>query len=175
MKTIKDEKFWYVIHTRSRFEKVVHDALEKKRKEVFLPTIKKRSRRRDRKLYLQAPLFPGYLFVKAGNSSSERLDILKTAGAVRILGNREVPCPVEPPVIDSLKILVRANEEILTGQCFRNGDLVRVVCGPFTGAIGVFRRYQKAGRIVINIEAMGQSAAVSVNADEVEPLSQNTL
>jgi hypothetical protein len=52
---------WYVLHTRSRFENVVHDGLYKKSMEVFLPKIKVPSRRRDRKLMLKVPLFPGYL------------------------------------------------------------------------------------------------------------------
>jgi transcription termination/antitermination protein NusG len=175
MNKIKDKKIWYVLHTRSKFEKVVRDALLKKNKEAFLPTIKKRSKRRDRKLFLQAPIFPGYLFVNAGVSPAEKLDVLKTVGVVRILGNRDVPYPVEPEIIDSLKIIVQANEDVLTGQCFHKGDPVRVTYGPFTGAIGLFVRYQKTGRIVVNIDAMGQSAAVEVSADEVEPLPQKTL
>ena len=55
---------WYVLHTRSRFESVVNEALMKKTKEVFLPKILVRSTRRDRKAMIRVPLFPGYLFVK---------------------------------------------------------------------------------------------------------------
>lgn len=170
-----DEKIWYVLHTRSKFEKVVHEALLKKEKESFLPTMKQRSRRQDRKLFLQVPLFPGYIFVKAGTTPDEKLAVLKTAGVVRILGHRDTPYPVEPQIIDSLKIIVQANEEIQTGQCLRNGDPVRVMYGPFAGAIGIFVRYKNTGRVVVNIDAMGQSAAVDVSVDDVEPLDQKTL
>ncbi|NQT68980.1 MAG: antitermination protein NusG, partial [Desulfobacteraceae bacterium] len=39
---------WYVLHTKSRFENVLHEALFKKSIEVFLPKIQVRSKRRDR-------------------------------------------------------------------------------------------------------------------------------
>ena len=45
----KLERFWYVLHTKSRFENVVNEGLIKKSFEVFLPKIKVRSRRRDRR------------------------------------------------------------------------------------------------------------------------------
>ena len=55
---------WYVLHTKSRFENVVNEGLLGKEKEVYLPKILVRSRRRDRKAMIRVPLFPGYIFVK---------------------------------------------------------------------------------------------------------------
>jgi transcription antitermination factor NusG len=45
-----------------------------------------------------------------------------------------------------------------------------VVEGPFAGVIGVFDRFGGQGRIVVHIEALGQFAAVEVDADDVEKL-----
>ncbi len=56
---------WYALHTRSRFENVVTEGLDKKKIEVFLPKISVRSKRLDRKKIIQVPLFPGYIFVKS--------------------------------------------------------------------------------------------------------------
>lgn len=49
---------WYVLHTKSRFENVVHDGLFKKNIEVYLPKIKVPSKRRDRRMMIRVPLFP---------------------------------------------------------------------------------------------------------------------
>jgi hypothetical protein len=45
-----------------------------------------------------------------------------------------------------------------------------VVNGPFTGVIGTFVRYRSQGRVVVNIEALGQFAGVDVQEEDVEVL-----
>lgn len=172
---LEKDPAWYVIHTRSKFENVVYQGLMKKNKDVFLPTIKKRSRRQDRRLFLRQPLFPGYLFVRIPITPAERLDVLKTTGVVKLIGNRDIPVPVEPEVIESLRIIVQADELVETINCLRQGDPVRVMAGPFAGVIGVFVRYQNSERVVVNIEAMGRAAAIFAAAEDVEPLALKIL
>ena len=86
---------WYVLHTKSRFENVVSDGLAKKSIEVFLPKILVKSRRRDRKMMIRVPLFPGYVFVKTDLNPYEHIEILKTVGAVRLIGDRRGPISVK--------------------------------------------------------------------------------
>jgi transcription antitermination factor NusG len=159
---------WYVLHTRSRFEAVVQEGLMKKSHEVFLPRVRVRSRRRDRVVLLDVPLFPGYVFVRSDLHPHHHLDILKTAGVVRMIGNKDGPIPVPPEAVDSLRIMVQSGAPIATGTRFRRGDLVMVVNGPFTGVTGHFVRYRNADRVLVRIEALGQFAAVEVDAADVE-------
>lgn len=161
---------WYVLHTRSRFESVVNEALLKKTKEVFLPKILVRSARRDRKAMIRVPLFPGYVFVKTDLHPNDHLDILKTVGAVRLIGSKAGPISVSDTTIESLKIMVLADQPIATGNKYSKGDRVAVVHGPFTGVAGIFFRYKGNNRVIVNIDALGQSAGVEVNEDDVEIL-----
>ena len=172
---VENEPAWYVLHTRSKFENVVYQNLIKKNKNVFLPTIRKRSRRRDRRLFLQQPLFPGYLFIKTPVTPAAKLDVLKTVGVVKLIGNRDIPIPVDPEVIESLKIIIHANEQVEAVQCLRHGDAVRVVAGPFAGVVGIFLQYQGTERVVVNIDAMGRAASINVSVDDIEPLSLKIL
>ncbi|MBW2219037.1 MAG: transcriptional antiterminator [Deltaproteobacteria bacterium] len=127
------QPFWYVLHTKSRFENVVNDGLYKKSFEVFNPKIKVKSKRRDRRVMIKVPLFPGYVFVKTDLNHSEYLEILKTAGVVRFIGNTSGPIPVMDEEID-------------------------------------FMQYRGQGRVVVDIEALGQFAAVNVNEEDLEPV-----
>ena len=161
---------WYVLHTKSRFENVVHEGLDKKSIEVFLPKIKVKSRRRDRKMMIQVPLFPGYLFVKATLDPYRHLEIVKTAGVVRLIGTKDGPVPVPEDTVESLKIMVSSDHSVITGSRLRKGDRVMVVSGPFAGITGTFVRYRGKGRVVVNIEALGQYAGVDVDENEVELL-----
>ncbi len=159
---------WYVLHTKSRFENVVSEGLGKKSFEAFLPRVRIKSKRRDRKLLIRVPLFPGYLFVKTDLNPYAHLEILKTVGAVRLIGNRQGPIPVRDDTVDSIRIMTAADRPVLTGSRFKKGDPVIVVHGPFQGVCGTFVRYRGSGRVVVNVEALGQWAAVEVDEDDVE-------
>ncbi len=161
-------RLWYVLHTKSRFENVVNDGLVKKSIEVFLPKITVRSKRRDRKAMIRIPLFPGYLFVRTDLAPESHLEIVKTAGAVRLIGSKQGPVSVPDETIDSLKIMVTSDHPVTTGNSLKKGDKVLVIRGPFIGVTGTFIRYGGKGRVVVNIEALGQYAGVEVSEDEIE-------
>lgn len=162
---------WYVLHVKSRFENVVNEGLTQKSFEAFLPKIRVRSRRRDRVKMIDVPLFPGYLFVRTSLEPTLHLEIVKVVGAVRLIGNRTgPPVPVPDEVISSLRVMVSADGTITTGARLKRGDRVMVMSGPFAGIIGVFSRYRGKSRVIVNIEILGQFAAVEVSEDDVELL-----
>jgi transcription antitermination factor NusG len=164
---------WFALLTRSNFEQTVHSCITKKKIETFLPTMKRKSRRKDRNLMIDVPLFPGYVFVRSTFEPAYQLQILKTIGAVRLLGNRSGPIPVPVTQIDSLKILTSANMDLVTGASvqLKKGDPVMILEGPLAGLRGEFTRYKGKGRVVINIDALGQYAGVDVALDNVEKIS----
>lgn len=161
---------WYALHTKSRFENVVNEGLAKKALDVFLPKITVKSRRRDRHKMIRVPLFPGYVFVRTNLNPYEHVEILKTTGAVRLIGSARGPVPIADATIESLRIMVSTDEEVVTGTRFKKGDRVMVIRGPFAGVTGIFSTYRGDGRVVVNIEALGQFAAVNVAAEDVEKL-----
>ncbi len=161
---------WYALHTKSRAENVVHDNLFKKSVEVFLPKITVPSKRKDRKKLIRVPLFPGYIFVKTDLSADHHLEIVKTVGAVKLLGNNQGPVSVPDDTVASLKIMVASEHPVTTGFQFKPGDRVMVTSGPLTGVVGIFERYGGQGRIVVFIEALSQFAAVEVNVEDVEKM-----
>jgi len=149
---------------------VVNEGLVKKSIEVFLPKIQVKSKRRDRKAMIKVPLFPGYLFVKSDLNPYKHLEIVKTVGAVRLIGNKDGPIPVPSDTIKSLEIMVGGNNTVITGSRFKKGDRVVVVYGPFSGVIGTFVRYGGKGRVIVNIEALGQFAGAEVSEEDIEKL-----
>ena len=162
------EPLWYVLHTKSRHEKVVTDGLLKKSIEVYLPLVTVRSRRKDRRVMIRVPLFPGYIFVKTDLHPNSHLEVVKTVGAVRLIGNKQGPVPVPDETVNSLQIMVESNHAVTTGNQLKSGDRVIVVYGPFAGVVGTFVRHGSKGRVIVNIEALGQYAGVEVNEEDIE-------
>ncbi len=118
------------------------------------------------------PMFPGYLFVKTDLNPTHHLEILKSVGAVRLIGNREGPLPVPHETIDSLKIISTAEQQVTTGTQFKKGERVVVLRGPFTGVVGIFSHYRGKDRIIVHIDALGQFAAVEVDVTDIEAFDQ---
>ncbi len=159
---------WYVIHTRSRFENVVNEGLQKKNIESFLPRIMVKSKRRDRLKMIKVPLFPGYVFVRTTLKPDNQLDVVKTVGVVNFICAKQRPLQVPDESIASLRIMVEGDQDVLTGTGYQKGEKIVVLQGPFTGVRGVFARYRGKGRVIIHIEALGQFAAVEVDEDVIQ-------
>lgn len=164
---------WYVLHTKSRFENKVLDRLNQKGAEVFLPRHLVLSRRRDRRKMIWVPLFPGYLFVRTPPTPAAHVAVLKTAGAVRLIGNNSEPIPVADATVDSLRILSEARQPLVTGTRFRRGQPVIVMNGPLAGVRGEFVRYRNNARVVVRLSLLGQHTATEVDGADLAPLTEN--
>ncbi len=163
---------WFALLTRSNFEQTVYTSICRKKIEVFLPRMRKQSRRKDRKLMIETPLFPGYLFVRSTIAPDAQLQILKTVGAVRLLGNAKGPLPVPGTQIEALKLLTSAAQNLITGTTIqlKNGDPVMILKGPMAGLKGEFYRQKGQGRVIVKIDLLGQYAGVEVDSDNVEKI-----
>lgn len=88
---------WYASYT--------HAELSKKGIEIFLPTVRKLSQRKDRRKWVDFPIFPGY---QVHPSPEYVLDVLKTRGAINLLSAQSgCPTPVATEEIGSPRILVQ--------------------------------------------------------------------
>ena len=171
---MKIERQWYALLTRSNFEQTVYNAVCKKKIEAFLPRTRKQSRRKDRKLMIEVPLFSGYVFVKSTPAPVDQLPILKTTGAVRLLGNTRGPVKVPDAQIQSLKLLTSAGTDLITGTTvtLKKGDPVMILEGPMAGLRGEFFEHKGQGRVIVKVDLLGQYAGVEVDSDNVEKIPE---
>ena len=162
---------WYVIHARSKHEAKIEAALQKKGLEIFLPRITVRSRRQDRRVFLQVPLFASYLFVHTVLEPSAYYEIIKVPGVVRLLGNGH-PKPVPSEQVESIKAVVASNRPYAPWDYLRQGRQVRIMEGPLCGTIGIIqRRCEKKRRLVVEVELFQRAVAVELEDEAVEPYS----
>jgi len=159
---------WYVIQTQGRHEGKVEIALARQGLESFLPQITYPSRRRDRKVILKSPLFPGYLFLHAELEPVTFYQVIKVDGVVRILGN-EGPASLSAEVVDSIRAIVEGDRPFYSWRFLEKGKQVRVIDGPLTGVIGtIVGKKEKKRRLVVAVELFKRSVAVELDDDAVE-------
>ena len=161
---------WYAVWTRSNCEHLVVDQLAAKAFTPFLPEMAVRSRRDGKSRVVQAPIFPGYIFVRHAMDKASYVEILKARGVVRILDggwSRLTPIPADE--VDAIHRLVRSGVPLFPHAYFQQGDRVRVVEGPLVGIEGLFVREQpNKGRLVLSINLLQASVAVEVDAATVD-------
>jgi transcription termination/antitermination protein NusG len=165
----KDHRRWYIIHTYSRHERKVELTLQGKNIESFLPRLTVSSRRRDRRLLIKVPLFPGYLFVHTDLNDWAYYTIIKNPSVVRILGSKGRCKEVPEETVTSIQTLLNSGQPVFPWAKLTPGKQVRVVEGPLAGAIGVIAR-SKLGkrRLVVRVELLGRRVSAELAEESVE-------
>lgn len=157
---------WYAIWTRSRHEQVVRQQLEQKGIEVFLPTVLRWSRWKDRKKQVAWPLFPGYCFAKF--SAEERVPVLSCAGAVGIVSFDGAPAAIPEAELTGIRRLVESELQFDPCPLIHEGDMVQVTHGPLKGVSGKLVKKGAHARLILAVDLIGQGVSVEVDAADVK-------
>jgi transcription antitermination factor NusG len=159
---------WYAIFTSPRHEKRVHEHLEHRCVECFLPLFRSIHRWKNGcKAQVDLPLFPGYLFVNI--LRSERVRVLDVPGILSFVGPRGEPAPLSDFEIETL----RSGLHLQKFEPYRGlaiGKRVRINTGALHGLEGTLIRNPSGLRVVITVNLIQQSVAVELDADAVEPV-----
>src|SRR5258706_14691214 len=78
------EQHWYAAYTCAQHEKRVAAELGMREVELFLPLYSSVRRWKDRRVTLDLPLFPGYVFARL--ALRDRLRVLQIPSVVRLVG-----------------------------------------------------------------------------------------
>jgi len=163
---------WFAVWTRSRQEKVAASAIETLGVPNFLPLKSELRQWSDRKRKVNVPLFSGYLFVRMNLLEDSKLRVLKAPGVVGFVGNNTGPLPIPDEQIGSIRTVLARGVDYSVLPLLEEGDRVRVVRGVLAGVEGRLIRANSASRLVISIELIHQSLAITVSRQDVEPVNR---
>ncbi len=165
-----EERTWWVLYTRPRQEKSLARQLLKLQIPFYLPVVTSRNRIRGRILESQLPLFPNYLFLRAG--ADERLAALDTRRVVRSLA--------VPQQARFQEDLSRVRQLLLAGLPVRPedrlvpGTTVKIRSGPLAGLRGVILRTSTGQRFVVQIDFIQRGASVLLDDYMLAAVSPDT-
>ena len=164
------EKKWVAVYTRSRYEKKVADELSELGITVYLPLMKTLRQWSDRKRWVEVPLFNSYLFVNIELGNYRK--ILEAVGAVYVVKFEGQPAVVADSQIENLKALLDSslNFEISCEE-FLFGEHIEVTHGPLKGQKGTFVEYKGKKRVMMRIDAVGQSLLIDISPAKLRKLS----
>jgi len=155
------ERHWYAVYTCANHEKSVAERIDRRSIECFLPLYESARRWKDRRVRLELPLFPGYIFVRL--ALIERLKVLEIPGVVRLVGFDGHPTPLPMEDIDTIRACLARRQYLSPHPYLHRGQRVRVSRGPLEGLTGILVRKKNRTRFVISLEMLMRSVAVEID------------
>jgi transcription antitermination factor NusG len=151
---------WYAIQVRSRHEFSTAAILYNKGYRPFVPQYRSQRRWSDRRVELELPLFPGYIFCEFNVKA--RMPILTTAGVLRIVGTGKMPLPVEVHHIEAVRRVMQSGYRAKPYPFVAVGSRVRIEEGPLSGLEGIVQGNRNQ-LLILSIEMIQQSILVDLN------------
>jgi transcriptional antiterminator NusG len=171
---------WYVVRTYSGHENKVKQFLESELEEneqlkakvedILVPTEKVFEVKDGKKKSKTKNFFPGYILVNVDLDNQVKEFILNTQSVMGFLGTGNNPNPLRPEEVK--RIVGRLSQEEGSERMetyFRNGDLVKIIDGPFNNFSGTIQEVnEEKMKIKVMVSIFGRKTPVEINFVQAE-------
>ena len=164
-----NNRFWYALYTRPRFEKKVDKELRDVDIETFLPLKTVIKFWSDRQKLIQEPLFPSYVFVYV--NLKERFRAFQPRGVVRMVSFNGEPTCIPEDQINAVRRLLESGYTPVVHPYLTEGDMVEIVSGPLMGLKGFIIEHRGDNHFIVSIDGIRQSLAVNIGSNNLKLLS----
>lgn len=159
-----DSGRWWVLHTRSRHEKAVASVLEGRRIRHYLPLVRTERSYGRRRVDVDLPLFPSYLFLCGG---ADACDVAWKSNKVAQILDVEDQEQIRRELHQIYRV-VESGQPVDLYPSLREGRRCRIKSGPLRGVDGVVLQRRKRWRMYIAATLLGQSAMIEIDAANLE-------
>ena|SRR5215208_7796502 len=118
---------------------------------------------------IEAPLFPGYLFVSLHLGQDRWRSINGTFGVRSLIMAGERPVAVPKGIVESLIAMQDFRGRINFAADLHIGQRAKLLAGPFADMVGELEWLNEAGRVRVLLELMGKFVRVDVRAENLVP------
>jgi transcriptional antiterminator RfaH len=163
---LEELRKWYVITTRSRAEKKVALGLSKIGVQHFLPLQKQLKQWKDRKKWVEIPLFGSYLFVYI--TERQKNDVFTIQGVIKFLSIKGRLSILSEEEIERIKKICAYEHEVrVSAASLLTSDYVEVIEGPLKGLKGRVSEKANNAYLYIQIENLGFTASFKIEKELV--------
>ena len=164
---VKRDYNWHAIYTKARAEKKAYEVLTENGINTFLPLQKTLRQWKDRKRWVELPLFPSYIFVRV--SLKEYDHALQNPYSVCYVRIEKKAVSIPDSDIESIKTLLERKYELeVSNQKFEIGEKVMIKLGQLAGMKGELVEIRGKHKVLLRIEAIGQSILFNVPIAELK-------
>lgn len=153
---------WMVVHAYPRQDKKIIELLQRKNLQgiAFFERRLRHYPGKGKQEFV-VPLLPGYLFVTGGRAHYDT--VYDTGRVVRIIDVRN-PLELTTDLRNLIKLLTVAQAPMIVRPELVPGKRVNIVTGTLAGCSGIITRRKQDMELVVNLELLGTSVAVTLPA-----------
>jgi transcription termination/antitermination protein NusG len=157
---------WFVLHTRSRQEKLVVADLTAQGIGVFLPLLTQVRYYGRRKLMSEKPMFPGYVFLRGAREQTYLADRTKrVANIITVADQQQLDWELR-----NIHLAITRQAPLDPYPYLQEGVRVEVRAGPFRGLQGIVEKRGQANRLLLQVDMLGRAMSVEIDGSLLEPI-----
>jgi transcription antitermination factor NusG len=160
---------WFAAYTVANHEQRVARQLADRAIPHYLPIYQSVRQWKDRKMRLDLPLFPGYVFVEI--PLHDRLKVIQIPSVVHLVGSGGQPTPLRDSDVAAIRMCMEHSDKI-EPHSISVGQTVRIVRGAFAGMEGVLERKKGISRLVLCVSLIMRAVAIEIDEADVAPIQQ---
>lgn len=176
---VTGEKHWYVLHTYSGYEdsvafnlkqRIESMGMEDKIFDVLVPKEKKIKIKDGKRVTVEEKIFPGYVLVEMIVTDDSWYVVRNTPNVTGFVGSGTVPTPVSDAEITYLQKRMGVDEPKYKIDV-KNGDLVRIMDGPFKDYEGkVSEVDEEKGKIKVLVSIFGRETPIELDFLQIKKI-----
>jgi transcriptional antiterminator NusG len=171
---------WYSLQTYAGSERSVKTAIEnlieehglqEKIKEVVVPTEDVIEVKDGKKKISERSLYSGYVFINVDLDTALQHLIQSIPRVSGFIGEANYPTPLSENDINTILDRVENRAAPKPKVYFENGEMVRIIDGPFANFTGTVDEYDlEHGTLKLNVSIFGRSTPVDISYTQVEKI-----
>ena len=163
-----EKKIWSPVRTKPRQEKKLQRYCMTYGIPTYLPLLNKTHKYERQSVTFSSPMFPGYIFCRLNQEEYKQI-LLSNAVVYKIDLNEDE----EKKLISELKIIrkfecLSADHEVIVKPELISGTQVEITQGAFAGIQGIVKHRKNSYMLVVNIEFLGQTAAIEIDVSSLD-------
>jgi transcriptional antiterminator RfaH len=156
---------WLLLQVKPRQELRALENLERQNGECYCPRIQVERLSRGKRVKVEEPLFPGYLFINAQPEQNglTYTSIRSSRGVSKIVVFGVEPIKIPGTLIEEIKLLEDANLTCINAEGLpQAGDQVDILEGAFKGLQAVYSHTDGQQRSIVFISLLHQQTPASL-------------
>ncbi len=175
------EKYWYIIHTYSGYERKVAESLmnriqsyglEDQVGQILIPTEDVVEMKSGKKVVSQKLFFPGYILVEMDMTDQTWHVVRNTPKVTGFISSGRKPTPLTDEEVGEIMTRVSSLERPKPKYFFEKGEYVKIIDGPFkdfSGLVEDVSADKNTLKVVLTI--LGRPTPVELEFLQVEKLT----
>lgn len=159
---------WYVLYTKSRFEKAVADKLALLGLEVYCPLLKRKKLWSDRWKWVEEPLFRSYCFVRLDDKDRDK--VFSVIGVVHYVYHCGKPATIREKEMNLLRSwLMQYDHDSIEASNLNVNDRIRIRSGALMDKEAEVLE-SKGNYALLLLEELGLQVKVDLRKNIVEKI-----